>query len=121
MIAAQLGRHSRPHMLAKLDRRTKEGKALAELRDELTRHVGGAPSAVQRVLIERAARLQFYLELMDRETLKTRGTMSERNSRMYLAWSNALRLCLREIGVEPAPAAKGTVASLANYVKAATR
>ena len=38
-------------MLAKLDRRTKEGKALAELRDELTRHVGGAPSAVQRVLI----------------------------------------------------------------------
>jgi hypothetical protein len=47
--------------------------------------------------------------------------MSERNSRMYLAWSNALRLCLREIGVEPAPAAKSTVASLANYVKAATR
>jgi hypothetical protein len=44
-------------MLAKLDKRTKEGKALAELRDELTRHVGGAPSAVQRVLIERADRI----------------------------------------------------------------
>jgi hypothetical protein len=56
-FAAQLGPRSRPHMLAKLDKRTKEGKALAELRDELTRHVGGAPSAVQRVLIERADRI----------------------------------------------------------------
>jgi hypothetical protein len=32
------------------------------------------------------------------------GTMSERNSRQYLAWVNALRLCLR--GLKEAAAAK---------------
>ena len=42
-----------------------------------------------------------YLEVMDRETLEA-GTMTERNSRQYLAWVNALRLCLREIGLDEA-------------------
>jgi hypothetical protein len=43
----------------------------------------------------------LYIELMDRDALAA-GTMSERNSRQYLAWVNALRLCLREIGVDEA-------------------
>jgi hypothetical protein len=34
------------------------------------------------------------------------GTMSERNSRQYLAWVNALRLTLREIGLKELLAAK---------------
>jgi len=29
----------------------------------------------------------LYIEIMDRETLEA-GTMSERNSRQYLAWTN---------------------------------
>jgi hypothetical protein len=37
------------------------------------------------VLIERAARLMLYIELMDAQALKDK-TMSERNSRQYLAW-----------------------------------
>jgi hypothetical protein len=90
-------------MLAKLDRRTREARLLATKRAELTRHVGGAPNDIQRVLIERASRLLLYLEVMDRETLEA-GTMSERNSRQYLAWQNSLRLCLRELGVKAAPA-----------------
>jgi hypothetical protein len=32
--------------------------------------------------------------------------MSERNSRQYLAWSNSLRLTLRELGLKAAPAGK---------------
>jgi hypothetical protein len=56
---------------------------------------------VQKALIERAARLTLYIELMDAEALVV-GTMSERNSRQYLAWVNALRLCLREIGLDEA-------------------
>jgi hypothetical protein len=92
-------------MLAKLDQRTREAKLLSDARAELTRHVGGSPSSVQRTLIERAARLQLYLEVMDRETLEA-GTMSERNSRQYLAWSNSLRLTLRELGVKAAPVEK---------------
>ena len=43
-----------------------------------------------------------YIEVMDRETLEA-GTMSERNSRQYLAWSNSLRLTLRDLGVKAAP------------------
>ena len=98
----RLGPHSREHqLLAGLDWRTREGKLLAASRDELTRHVGGNPNSVQKVLIERAARLTLYIEMMDRDALES-GTMSERNSRQYLAWVNALRLCLREIGLDEA-------------------
>jgi hypothetical protein len=105
MTVAQIGPYSRPHMLAKIDGRTKESRLMAAARAELTRHVGGSPSHVQRVLIERAARLMLYVEIMDRETLEA-GTMSERNSRQYLAWSNSLRLTLRELGVKAAPTEK---------------
>ena len=50
---------------------------------------------------------------MDRETLET-GTMSERNSRQYLAWSNSLRLTLRDLGVKAAPSEK--LADLGGYL-----
>ena len=56
-------------------------------------------------MIERAARLTLYIELMDAEALVV-GTMTERNSRQYLAWVNALRLCLRELGVREAASDK---------------
>jgi hypothetical protein len=92
-------------MLAKLDRRTKEARLLEAARASLTRHVGGAPNDIQRVLIERACRLMVYIETMDAQALED-GTMSERNSRQYLAWTNALRLCLRELGLKAAPAEK---------------
>ena len=103
MTVVQIGPYSRPHMLAKIDGRTKESRLLAAARAELIRHVGGAPNSIQRTLIERAARLQLYLEVMDRETLET-GTMSERASRQYLAWSNSLRLTLRELGIKESAA-----------------
>jgi hypothetical protein len=100
--ARRLGPHSREHqLLAGLDWRTREGKLLAAARAELTAHVGGHPNNVQKALIERAARLTLYIELMDAEALVV-GTMTERNSRQYLAWVNALRLCLREIGLDEA-------------------
>ena len=47
---------------------------------ELTRHVGGRPSAVQRLLIERAAKLHLRLALMDAQT-EPGGGMSEKNAR----------------------------------------
>ena len=100
-------------MLAKIDGRTREARLLAAARDELTRHVGGAPTSVQRTLIERAARAQLYLEVWDRGTPAT-GTISERDSRQYLAMQNSLRLCLRELGMQAAPAV--APASLANIV-----
>ena len=97
-----LGPHTREHRLLEgIDWRTREGQVLIAARAELTAHVGGSPNNVQKVLIERASRLMLYLELMDREALVA-GTMSERNSRMYLAWTNSLRLTLREIGIDEA-------------------
>ena len=92
-------------MLAKLDRRTKEARLLEAARASFTRHVGGAPNDIQRVLIERASRLLVYIETMDAQALEA-GTMSERNSRQYLAWTNSLRLTLRDLGLEAAPAEK---------------
>ena len=92
-------------MLAKLDRRTKEARLLEAARASFTRHVGGAPNDIQRVLIERASRLMVYIETMDAQALED-GTMSERNSRQYLAWTNSLRLTLRELGLKAAPAEK---------------
>ena len=98
-----------------MDWRTREGQTLIAARAELTAHVGGNPNNVQKALIERAARLTLYIELMDAQAL-VEGTMSERNSRQYLAWVNALRLCLREIGVEEAKPEKPV--SLDHYLAA---
>ena len=55
---------------------------------------------------------------MDAEALVD-GTMSERNSRQYLAWINALRLTLRDLGVKAAPAEKPP--DLDDYLKGAAR
>ena len=54
MTIAQIGPYSRPHMLAKIDGRTKEARLLEAARASLARHVGGSPNDIQRVLIERA-------------------------------------------------------------------
>jgi hypothetical protein len=39
---------------AKLDQRTKQARLMRETHSELVRHVGGAPTAVQAAMIERA-------------------------------------------------------------------
>jgi hypothetical protein len=82
-----------------------EGELVPAMRRDLAEHVGGKPNSVQRILIERAARLQLYISLMDQQAARD-GTLSERNSREYLAWVNSLRLTLREIGLKPQAAAK---------------
>jgi hypothetical protein len=60
----------------------------------------------------------LYIEIMDRETLEA-GTMSERNSRQYLAWTNSLRLTLRDLGVKAAPSEK--LPDLDGYLKGPER
>jgi hypothetical protein len=102
---AALGPDTRQHRLLEgIDWRTREGQVLIATRAELTAHVG-SPNSVQRVLIERAARLALYIEMMDAKAFEA-GTMSERDSRQYLAWVNAQRLCLRELGVKASAAEK---------------
>ncbi len=109
-----IGPHSRPHKLAVIDGRRAEARRMRTIRAELTAHVGGKPSATQKMMIERIATLLLRIELMDRRALKE-GDMTERDTRSYLAWANAVTRMLRQIGLQGA-ATKAP--SLAEYLAA---
>jgi hypothetical protein len=85
------GPYSSDGAIAKLDRRFKEMRYLQRCRDELTAHVGGEPTLVQRQLIERAAILMLRVRMMDRRLLEDAGSAFTGNdSTQFCAWSNAL-------------------------------
>jgi len=88
-----------------VDGRTWQARHLAKMRRELSAHVGGAPSAPQRALIDRAAQLSLQVTIMDRRTAKG-WCMSEHDSRVYLAWSGHLSRVLAQIGNHLAPPSK---------------
>lgn len=92
-----VGPHTRRDLLTQLDRRSHQARLVRAFREELAAHVGGSPSAIQRVLIDRAAVLQLRIALMDRDTLAT-GAISERNGREYVVWTNSLTRVLAAIG-----------------------
>ena len=92
-----------------VDRRTWQARHLAQMRREFTAHVGGAPSAPQRALIERAAQLSLQCVIMDRRTAKG-WIMSEHDSRTYLAWSGHLSRVLAQLGTAPTRARAPTLA-----------
>lgn len=87
--------------IANLDGRTREAKLVRTIRAELTAHVGGSPSAVQRALIEQAAQIKLRLATMDRKFAET-GEQTEHDSRVYLAWSNSLARLMKQLGLEAA-------------------
>ncbi len=97
-----IGPHSRPNVLAKLDGRRREARLMQTVKDELIEHVGGKPTAPQRAIIERAAWLTLHVSLMDAKLLDEGGccSLSERDSRQYLAWSNSLTRTVRELGLK---------------------
>ena len=99
-LAPRVGPYSRPHVLLRLDGRRRESQLLAHVRAELTTHVGGSPSATERALIERAATLTLHISLMDTKAIEA-GGMSARDSREYLAWSNALTRTLALLKLKP--------------------
>ncbi len=70
---------------------------MQQMRTELAAHVG-QPSAVQRMLIERAATLSLQLEVLDRRMFEG-GLLNEHDTRIYLAWSNSLTRTLKALGV----------------------
>ena len=88
-VAPRLGPHSRPDKLAIPDGRTREARHLRRVRAELIRHVGGAPSAVEMQIIDRAAMLSMHVSLFDRRAIAG-GGMNARDSREYLALHNSL-------------------------------
>lgn len=95
-----IGAYSSAGAMAKVDGRSKEALFMQRLRKELLAHVGGNPSATQRLLVERAVRLSMQVELMDERFFKD-GELSDRNNRQLLAWSNALTRTLSKLGINP--------------------
>ena len=87
--AHRIGPHSRPHNLAKVDGRTEHAAVMRRVRAELTAHVGGHPTAIQRALIERIVWLSLKLAMLDKK-LATGKDFTEVDSNTYLAWNNSL-------------------------------
>lgn len=112
----RLGAHSRVFRRGAvggtLDARSREGRYLRTYEAALTQHVGGQPSATQRILITRASRLALRLELLDETALA--GSSSDHDLRLYSSLNNHLRLVMRELGLRPA--AESTAPSLADYL-----
>lgn len=109
---ARLSPYSRAKVIAKVDGRTVEAKLLRTTRAELTAHLGGTPSATQRVLIDRAAMLTLHLALLDKKTLFAGGTLTEHDSKQYLAWSNALGRAVRDLGMKGATQRASSLAEI---------
>jgi hypothetical protein len=105
--ALTIGPHSRPNNLVKIDGRTKEAQLMRRVREELTRHVGGNPSAIQRALIERCTWLSLKISMLDRKIAAGRE-FTQIDSNTYLAWSNTLTRTLARLGD---PAKSNTSAS----------
>ena len=93
-----IGPYCGRNVLQMLDGRRREAKQIQATVAELTEHVGGTPSPVQRRLIERVAWLEFHMDAMDAKALE-RGVISERDGREYLAWLNAYRRTLVALGL----------------------
>ena len=105
--------YSRPSVLAGIDHRTREGRIMAGVRAELTEHVGGSPSATQRVLIERAAQLTLRLAMLEARP----SPMDDHAANQYLAWSNSLVRLMARLGMtgakQRAPSLREHIASRA--------
>lgn len=85
--------------LARFDGRTREARLLRQIRADLTAHVGGSPSATQRIAIERAAALTLHVARMDATAAKN-GGMSDHARREYLSADSSLRRMLQLLGAE---------------------
>jgi hypothetical protein len=107
----RIGPHCAPHILAKVDGRTREARLMRETRAELTAHVGGKPSATQRALIEQLVQLRLRIATMDRRFAET-GETTAHDSRTYLAWANSYSRLLRQLGLKGAAERPPTLAEV---------
>src|SRR5437868_4212198 len=110
-MAAQLGPYSRPAPLARIDGRSREARLLKAIRSDLTTHVGGNPSATERAFIDRAAWLSLRVAQLDARIAA--GTVTDHDSRTYLAWSNSLARTLRELGLRATEPRQRSIGELA--------
>jgi hypothetical protein len=95
----RIGPYSRLPAIVEIDQRTKEAQLMRRVRDELTAHVGGNPSATERILIERAVMLSLRCAQLDIKIMSGEVLTQHDNSHA-LAWNNGLRRCLVDLGLQ---------------------
>ena len=71
---------------------------MAARRAELVAHVGNAPSATQRVMIERAVWLSLQIALLDVKQAEG-GTFTPHDAAFYISWCNTLTRLMRHLGM----------------------
>jgi hypothetical protein len=105
-----IGPESKPPTLAKLDQRTREAALIRRTRSELLAHIGN-PTVVQLALVERASWLTLRVNLLEAK-LSAGGEMSDHAAKSYIAFSNALRRTLADIGIQPGKSPTPTIAEI---------
>jgi hypothetical protein len=85
--------------LANLDKRSWYGRLIRQVRQDLTDHIGGNPTPVQRMLIERASMLQLRVAMLDQKIIDGE-ILTVMDNNQYLAWSNSLVRTLAQLGLD---------------------
>ena len=109
------GPFSADHVLSTLDRRTRAGRVMRTVEADLVAHIGGDPSAAERLLIQAVAVKATRLSLMAEQLLAGEGS-AEGSDGNALAWFNSMRLDLQALGLQRRPR---DVSSLAAYIRSA--
>ena len=110
----RLGLHSRPHQLARVDKRTAEGRFVSTVRAELVRHVGGSPTVPQRLLIDAITYKALRLAMITEAARSGTSASPDKLDELFLKYSGSLREDLRLLGLQ-APAAEAP--TLAAYLE----
>lgn len=110
--------HSRLLARGCVDGRSREGRFLAAVRAELVAHVGGQPTATQRITIDRIAWLKLHVVLLD-ERAAGGVPLSAHDQRAYCAFSNSIVRAMRELGLQPTAPKPPTLAEVAERIVAA--
>jgi hypothetical protein len=97
--AKQLRPYARVHNLSMLDGRCAAAICIRDLSRELERHIGGNPTAAQKLLIREASVKNAKLGLLLDRVLKDEALDLDLATRVYLAWSNSLRRDLEALGI----------------------
>ena len=111
--ARKLGPFSRDRSLSTLDRRTNAGRVLRATITDLTEHLGGDPSAAERLLVQSAAIKAYRLFLLS-EKLLAGGEIGADGDHHCLAWLNSMRQDLTALGL--ARRVRDVTPNLADYI-----
>jgi hypothetical protein len=101
----------------KLDGRTKEGRAVKELRAQLNAHVGPTPDAVTKAFVDQACALRSCIVSIEEDVLAGRAGVHAQKT--YLSWQNSFRRTLAGLRYGDAHKAVRKLAEATMYSAAA--